>query len=196
MRKRRFGFVTVFEAVAGRVNGGHRLHRCRCICGTEWLARIDDLIRGRVKSCGCRGITDEAHAINESFNHYRQSARKRGIAFHLAKEEFRALVLRPCHYCGAPPRAMWLSFRKVRNSKRRPEPVLMNGVDRLNNERYYRVSNCVPCCGDCNQAKMDRPADEFRLWTLRAGTHRLMRYPIFTPYMATSFCAVPVIAKQ
>lgn len=45
------------------------------------------------------------------------------------------------------------------------------------------------------EAKLDRSVEEFRPWTLRAGTHRLMRYPNFAQYMTTSLYAVPVIAK-
>jgi hypothetical protein len=29
----------------------------------------------------------------------------------------------------------------------------LNGVDRLDNWKAYEASNCVPCCGWCNQAK-------------------------------------------
>jgi hypothetical protein len=174
-----FGFVTVGEEVAERAYG-HRLRRCTCVCGTEWLVRTNDLLRGQVKSCGCNGVSDEDRAINISFDRYRQDAKKRGIAFRLSKQEFRTLVFQPCHYCGAAPRLMWRSFRKAKPSRRQPIPVPMNGVDRLNNEPFYRLSNSVPCCQDCNTTKLDRSVEEFRRWTLRAGTHRLMRYPNLT----------------
>jgi hypothetical protein len=36
-----------------------------------------------------------------------------------------------------------------------------NGIDRLNNEKFYRKSNSVPCCWTCNRAKSALP---MRLW--------------------------------
>ena len=40
----------------------------------------------------------------------------------------------PCYWCGS-------------------EPARFNGIDRRNNERYYRKSNALPCCWDCNRMK-------------------------------------------
>lgn len=35
------------------------------------------------------------------------------------------------------------------------------GIDRWDNSRGYLADNVVPCCKDCNRAKMTRPPREF-----------------------------------
>jgi hypothetical protein len=50
----RFGRGTVTDPEAGRARGGRaRCARLRCDCGTEYEARLTDLLRGVIRSCGC-----------------------------------------------------------------------------------------------------------------------------------------------
>lgn len=51
-RGRRFGRL-VAVAYAGSNAHGRALWRCRCDCGGEHTAPSSDLVRGRVRSCGC-----------------------------------------------------------------------------------------------------------------------------------------------
>jgi len=51
-----YGFLTVVEPRAFK-SKGQSLNQCRCVCGRIYAASAPDLIKGRVKSCGCRGLT-------------------------------------------------------------------------------------------------------------------------------------------
>lgn len=37
----------------------------------------------------------------------------------------------------------------------------MNGIDRRDPNKGYTVENCVPCCEQCNYAKLDYTEDEY-----------------------------------
>lgn len=56
-----------------------------------------------------------------------------------------AIVSQPCHYCDT-----------VGN------PFV--GIDRKNNEPYYRVENSLPCCKRCNKAKCDDSYSDFMMY--------------------------------
>lgn len=42
-----------------------------------------------------------------------------------------------------------------------------NGIDRVDNNKGYTITNSVPCCKDCNFAKRDMTHDEFIAWVTR-----------------------------
>ena len=60
------------------------------------------------------------------------TAKKREIDFHLTFDDYSTLVIKPCHYC---------------SSAVNPTGV---GLDRIDPNKGYAVSNVVPCCGACN----------------------------------------------
>ena len=64
----------------------------------------------------------------------KRDARNRGIAWQIKDADAIPLFTQPCYYCG-----------------RLPNPV--NGIDRRNNEKFYRKSNALPCCWPCNRQK-------------------------------------------
>ena len=99
------------------------------------------------------------------FFHYRSeyvdNAKRRGIEWRLTDEEFLAVASLRCHYCGSPPRR----FTRNRWSNRKAigaveSEEVLNGIDRLNPEKGYVLSNCVACCSKCNRAKMDMGVNE------------------------------------
>lgn len=69
------------------------------------------------------------------YKSYRRNAKQRGLEFNLTKEEFVELIKSDCKYCG---------------EKANP----FNGIDRVDNNEGYIISNCVPCCEWCNKIKM------------------------------------------
>lgn len=93
---------------------------------------------------------------------YRYNAKKRGIDWRLTDEEFLAIASLHCHYCGSPPkrfkRNKWSHGRAIGAVE--SEEVL-NGIDRLNSEKGYVLSNCVACCSQCNWAKRNMSVNEF-----------------------------------
>jgi hypothetical protein len=67
------------------------------------------------------------------FKEYVYTAKRRGYSFTLTLEEFKALIVQHCFYCGE-----------------REEP---RGIDRWDNNIGYALSNCRPCCSTCNYMK-------------------------------------------
>ncbi|MGE3840041.1 MAG: hypothetical protein AB7I50_00495 [Vicinamibacterales bacterium] len=91
-----------------------------------------------------------ANPVRNARNQYRQGARRRGFAWALPDDQFAALVLGECHYCGVPAPADGI-----------------NGIDRVDNSLGYVASNVVTACAQCNYAKRDQMAAEFVAWARR-----------------------------
>lgn len=70
---------------------------------------------------------------------YAKRSIKRGIEFKLLPNEFNNLIGNPCHYCNQ------YSF----------------GIDRLDSKIGYELNNCVPCCAECNKAKLTLTVNQF-----------------------------------
>lgn len=108
---------------------GNRVQRCKeCY---EKLRETENTrgVRNRNYSSEKRGNLDGYMQT------YIITAKERNIAFELSKEQFQDLVLKPCFYC---------------NSYNSSEVI---GIDRVNSNKNYTLSNCVPCCKICNFMK-------------------------------------------
>lgn len=66
----------------------------------------------------------------------------------LSFNEFVSLSQMNCHYCSSGPI----------NKK---GDLLWNGVDRIDSNLDYTLSNCVPCCKICNFAKSNLNINDF-----------------------------------
>jgi hypothetical protein len=89
--------------------------------------------------------------INTKFGRYSQyktSANKRNIKFEITKTFFIQTISKPCHYCGVTD----TTYYKTEGA---------GGIDRIDSNNNYIESNCVPCCGMCNQMKLDYTNDNF-----------------------------------
>lgn len=126
---------------------------CRCKCGTVKPTSTSSLTNGSSGSCGCRHrrgprkFDPGETAFRQVYGNYRCSAKRRGFVFELSKDEFKDLSKRPCFYCGAEPKQV--CFNSNKEGK-----YTYNGIDRLEPDKGYISSNCVPCCGRCNEMKM------------------------------------------
>lgn len=76
------------------------------------------------------------------FKVYQYAARRRGISFLLTYEQFLTFWQKPCFYGG--------------------HRIGTIGLDRINNDVGYEMTNVVPCCKVCNYMKADMSQDEFR----------------------------------
>jgi hypothetical protein len=83
----------------------------------------------------------------------KRDARKRGLKWQLGDTRALSLMKKPCHWCGAPA-----------------SPY--SGIDRLNNEPFYRAANSVACCWPCNRAKGTMPAQQWLRFCARVVAHR------------------------
>lgn len=87
------------------------------------------------------------------YRQYLHSARHRELEFNLTEQDITKLVSRDCHHCGGAP-TKYSPFDKRWF-------ILKNGIDRLDNNKGYTMSNCVPCCATCNYSRQDLSVDEW-----------------------------------
>lgn len=146
---------------------------CRCECGTEEIKFPDSIIRGRSKSCGCynkevkfkkRG-EESILSINSKYAQYRHGATSRNLDFQLTIDEFSKLVTSNCYYCNSEPKPTNFVNKKAKTIRK--WTYCLNGVDRKDNNIGYILDNCVPCCSQCNSAKMDYSFQEFKSWVTK-----------------------------
>jgi hypothetical protein len=157
----RFGKLIVLR---GAPNGkwGKARWICTCDCGKEHNASTDALRKGFTTSCGCyrmslRLLPGDLGSFNTAYSQYQENSKTRSYSFSLSKEEFRSVSSKPCEYCGALPRPYYAKNRAVVDSV----PYMCNGIDRVNNEIGYEISNCVPCCSLCNYMKRSMVVNNF-----------------------------------
>ncbi len=72
---------------------------------------------------------------------YKRAAKKRDIEWLLTDEDFKLFWQQPCYYCG--------------------DVIETIGIDRIDNNKGYEISNCTPCCSVCNTMKMSMDTKEF-----------------------------------
>lgn len=135
--------------------------KCLCNCGNIFLTTTKDINKYR-KSCGCLAKAgkfkkgpDEIVVMRHRYNHYKQSAKRRGIDWYLTQDQFLILIKEDCVYCKSPPADVY---------KKHDRSILFNGVDRVNSNLNYTIDNCVSCCRFCNLAKSDVPVEKFLKW--------------------------------
>lgn len=104
-----------------------------------------------------RRLPDADWMLNQHYFAYRETAQHKKREFTLTRKQFRDLVKAPCHYCG---RTETKTMRRVNNFGNAYE-YRCNGVDRYDNDQGYTPENCVPCCEDCNRAKLQMSAEAF-----------------------------------
>lgn len=159
-----FGRLVVIS-VAGKNRSGNYKWLVECECGNKKEIPSDHLVRERqpVMSCGCYRNdrireaccpNPDQVAFNLLFLAYKKRARLKKLEFGLDVDEFRNLTGSDCHYCGAPP------AQEMRN-KPKTGLYVYNGVDKIDPNGNYTISNCVPCCKKCNYMKGTLSVAEF-----------------------------------
>ena len=150
----RFGKLSVISR-SGLDKKRRSLWLCKCDCGKEKIVPGYKL-RSTTKSCGCliierskaRSSDPEFYKkypnIARMYLQYKKGAYKRKLSFSITPEEFEKLTLSLCHYCGSI--------------------IERNGIDRKDNSVGYDLSNCLPCCWQCNRSKLAMPYEEFIAW--------------------------------
>ena len=133
----------------------------RCDCGRLKSCRLDHVINGKIKSCGCvewsrRTLSFEEAAFRDCRAAYEQAAKRRNLSFNLSIEECRELFAEECHYCGTEPSNVHRPARYFNSGNWR-----YNGIDRLDNGEGYIKNNCVAACKVCNYMKRTMSYDDF-----------------------------------
>lgn len=96
---------------------------------------------------------------------YQKAAKDRELAFELTLEEFEALIAMNCYLCGEAPKLSYVSNR-ARASKM-DNPLVYNGIDRMDNKKGYISENSYPCCSECNFSKRNLSLSDFLEYILR-----------------------------
>ncbi len=103
-------------------------------------------------------------SFNSLFLTYKKGATKSNRTFQLTKEQFKILTSSNCHYCGIEPQ----------QSHYKPDfhgSYVYNGIDRIDNNIGYILSNCVTACKMCNFAKRDISKSQWDDWITRIIKH-------------------------
>jgi len=152
-------------------------YECKCDCGNITIVNRQHLLQKLGKltySCGCyqkeqskighekqKGVArphvQKPNGISVShtmFLGYKAGANRRNINFDITEHEFETITTQNCFYCNQEP---------VEKKKNKSEHAVrkMNGIDRINSNVGYTVSNCVPCCKICNYMKQELSTSEF-----------------------------------
>lgn len=132
----------------------------------KWAAT--NILSGKGSRCGCQ-LREKAEQNEASFwkmyiKSYKDGAYTRKLEWNLTDDEFKALTLQNCSYCGEAPKRRKAHHRALC-------VVSVNGIDRLNPSLGYSSQNCVPCCSVCNRMKMSMTKDEFINQVRRINQH-------------------------
>lgn len=154
---KRSGKLLSTDQIRKRAKGGYECF-CHCDCGNSTWIRTCDIISKHIKSCGCRRTKIIYEAMrNRILSMYTENAKRRNIKWNLSDKQFDKLIFGNCFYCNSKPNNIQISC----NKKNR---LLYNGIDRLNNESVYNISNTVSCCIICNRAKNNMLLKDFTKW--------------------------------
>lgn len=161
----KYGRLTV---ISRSVNSARGISRwvCLCDCNKTLIVYSNLLKSGNTRSCGCLiGFSDRVLSSKRLlFYRYKHDAEKRGLSFPLSFDDLMAITQRDCYYCGVPP----CKYLKKMTAR---EGFFYNGIDRLDNLRGYEQENIVPCCKDCNWAKMDLTQEAYMAWIKKCYNH-------------------------
>lgn len=138
----------------------------KCSCGTLKIIGATSLLAGNTQSCGClqrekaseaNKLFDSNPALRKLIDTYRNGAKNREIEYQLTLEEADAIFQKNCFYCNEKP-------SKISKEDKGKYTYVYNGIDRVNNNEGYIISNVVPCCTNCNLAKHQMSIEEFKNW--------------------------------
>lgn len=162
----------------------------RCECGTEKTLEASSVLTGNAKSCGClndeqrrtvgpnkRNAIPHLRGFKALMNSYTAKAKRRNQVFDINNEDFLRLTSSNCHYCGIEPKTV----KKMGRYKGMTEETferakyVYNGLDRIDNNIGYIITNVVPCCKKCNYAKHTSSQTEWKEWIDRFVSFQLSK---------------------
>jgi ribosome-interacting GTPase 1 len=159
-----FGSLTVLHKSA-RKDNKYPYWVCQCECGTIKEINAYSFTKELTTSCGCKNErkkkTDLQNSIYKRvYQNYKCKAAIREINFNIEENDFIDILSKNCNYCNLVP-------SNKMSIKRRDYVGTYSGVDRLDITKGYEKLNCVPCCAQCNYAKLSMNEQDFYAWIKR-----------------------------
>lgn len=156
-----FGRLTALRD-SGMRYFSNRVWVCKCACGATVGVPATKLISGHTSSCGCylsevrgkiRRIRPYEGLYNSMVNN--TARRKRPVSMELTYEGFLEFIRTgsQCHYCH--DKVTWTEYNKGGKGN------CGYNLDRIDNNQGYSVTNCLVCCGTCNNMKGTMGYHEF-----------------------------------
>jgi 5-methylcytosine-specific restriction endonuclease McrA len=150
----------------------------------RWALRVDAFIANRPTCLEYYGdipnnFNSVFSTIWASYRRHRKAGCPKNVFVEntLTREQVATLVRTQCYYCGS---GLSGKTQKGYKSKKDLETgdifLLRNGLDRLDPNGAYEITNVVSCCFDCNRAKLQMSEEAFNLFV-----HRLAEHIRFTP---------------
>jgi hypothetical protein len=178
----KFGKLLIIEVVRERATDGRKKVKCLCDCGQETIKIFSLLSQGKTTSCGCAitanakkqiSIVHQRMIDNGKWNKDpKMKTVKHVFEFYsdgdLTFEVFLQLSQQNCFYCGIKPSNCynWYIYKNsgFTNFRKENGYFTYNGLDRVDNNQPHNENNVVPCCADCNRARLARTQQDFINW--------------------------------
>lgn len=177
---KRYGKLTVVEPTGETNSHGEKLVRCLCDCGNDKIALLRLIKRGSVSSCGCKKKKTSAENMKKAHEHLTniglwqnpklrsaQAVYRKYSDGNISFDHFMILSQMNCFYCGRPPSNCATAYSgndEITKERLDSSYFIYNGLDRIDSDGKHTTDNVVPCCADCNYAKLDRSQDDFFSW--------------------------------
>lgn len=178
---RKFGTLNVIEPV--KLYDNRWFWRCKCDCGNFRNVRTTYLTTGRVVTCELeakqnanakyRRKPQGESTWNSYYSGYRKEAANRDIDFDLSLDQFKDIASKDCYHCGNKPKL--INYQKKTSLDPKWGDIYASGIDRLDSDVGYSITNCVSSCWRCNSAKNDQTLEEFHLWLKRTYEYTISK---------------------
>lgn len=151
----RFGLLTAISPTEKRWRK-NIIWLFKCDCGKNAELPLGEVTALKRQSCGCKRknpdrkealwIKTRANALRHSLDY--------GSVTDIDLNAYIDLVTQDCYYCGSPPTT------QIKDAA--SDLILFrNGLDRVDSNDGYVLTNVVPCCEKCNRAKLNLSYDDW-----------------------------------
>lgn len=164
----KFNKLEVISDIIVHLN--RKCYLCKCKCGSECFVRVDKLVNGGKKSCGCfktesliargkaKGIWSK-HFPMQYISSFRKQAKKRGLVWSITIYDLDVIYERQngkCYYSGED-----LVLPTCKTSGQYTRHSFNVSIDRKNNLIGYTPDNVCLCLKHINMSKMTMPETDF-----------------------------------